>query len=170
MNTRKETQERCTQFPSLNGIFLVTLIFRGLHIYKSSRLHFHILHLLLIVSQGANKEVKGFPKKQGCSSYHLPQIKRKKCKINPKVGSFIKFKDLFQFFFLAWYHKKKRGKKIAGISKNKMLAKSTNNKGKSTMGNIPSNYIIIIGTSLHIIINNLPYLFEFSQYYRHWFK
>jgi hypothetical protein len=50
---------------------------------------------------------------------------------------------------------------MGGISKNKMLAKSTNNKGKSTMGNIPSNYIIKIGTSLHIIINNLPYLFEF---------
>jgi hypothetical protein len=51
---------------------------------------------------------------------------------------------------------------MGGISKNKMIAKSTNNKGKSTMGNIPSNYIIKIGTSLHIIINNWPYLFEFS--------
>jgi hypothetical protein len=30
------------------------------------------------------------------------------------------------------------------------------------VGNIPSNYIIKIGTSLRIIINNLPDLFEFS--------
>jgi hypothetical protein len=51
---------------------------------------------------------------------------------------------------------------MGGISKNKMLAKSTNNNRKSIVGNIPYNYIIKIGTSLHIIINNLPYLFEFS--------
>jgi hypothetical protein len=51
---------------------------------------------------------------------------------------------------------------MGGISKNKMLVKSTNNKGKSTIVNITSNYIIKIGTSLHIIISNLPYLFEFS--------
>jgi hypothetical protein len=121
----------------LNGIFLVTLIFRGLHIYKSSRLHFHILHLLLIVSQGANKEVKGFPKKQGCSSYHLPQIKRKKCKINPKVGSFIKFKDLFQFFFLLGIIKKKGEKKLQAFQKPRCLQNPQTTKEKVLWATYP---------------------------------
>ncbi len=51
---------------------------------------------------------------------------------------------------------------MGSITKKQNACKSTNNKGKSTVGNIPSNYIIKIGTSLRIIINNLPDLFEFS--------
>jgi hypothetical protein len=101
-----------------------------LHICESSRLHFHSLHLLLIVSQGG----KRFPKKQGCSSYHLPQIKRKKCKINPKVGSFIKFKDLFQFFFLLGIILKKREKKDGGHFKKQNACKIHKQQRKKYYG------------------------------------
>jgi hypothetical protein len=93
-------------------------------------LHFHILHLLVIVSQGSDKEVNGFPKKQGCSSYHLPLIKRKKCKINPKVASFIKFKDLFQFFFLLGIIKKKGKKNLQAFQKTRCLQNPQTTKEK----------------------------------------